>query len=189
MAAVLLFVFRIGCKILCQILKSVDVEYLGFCSAVPEKQDTAGKWPGRRQWISFCRKKEKYTLFTCPFSFLFLFPTTVSHSILLRLCMGFGMISHLCVSSIFHAIFLLHSTFVLSIFNFFHPCSSSCNCNGGKTKFNKLVANLQGEQSTTLTVKNLLLISSLNLSSSSLKPFPVILLLLSFTKSPSPAFL
>ena len=40
---------------------------------------------------------------------------------------------------------------------------------------------------TTLTVKNFFLISSLNLPASSLKPFPLILLLPALMKSPSPA--
>ena len=42
---------------------------------------------------------------------------------------------------------------------------------------------------TTLTVKNFFLISSLNLPSSGLKPFPLILLLPALIESPSPAFL
>ena len=42
---------------------------------------------------------------------------------------------------------------------------------------------------TILTVKNSFLVSSLKLPSSSLKPFPLVLLLHAYTKNPSPAFL
>jgi len=46
-----------------------------------------------------------------------------------------------------------------------------------------------GQGLTTLTVKNLFLISNLNLPSFSLEPFPLVLSLHPLVESPSPSFL
>lgn len=80
------------------------------------------KWPGRRQTrsrgfpLAMTKRRASHSHVLSALFFL----TAFAHTVLVRLCMGFGPISP--VSSLFHAIFLLHSAFDLSIFHFStHP--------------------------------------------------------------------